>query len=356
MNQPNPPIAAARLKKVSPLRPTLAIVLGSGFHHVLTELRVEKKVPYAKIPGFPVPGVSGHAGELFFGHLGGTPVLVLSGRAHFYEGHSMERVTFAIRALASFGIRDLLLTNAAGGINKIFRPGDFMVLTDHINFMGTNPLRGETAPGAYVCVEIADNGDGIEPDVLPRIFEPFFTTKKGIHRGLGLALVYGIVSNHGGGVAVSSQPGAGTSARVYLPAEKHFVLDSTGVDDDLQGTETILVVDDESLMLTMAETILTEYGYKVLTANSGQKALAILSRDDAKVDLVVTDLVMPGMGGRELVERIQQLAPKVRILCTSGYVMPADKQTGTVYLQKPFTSAELLIKVKQALVRTTAID
>jgi purine-nucleoside phosphorylase len=142
MSPPNPKTAAARLKKLSSLRPTLAIVLGSGFHHVLSELRVEKKISRAQIPGFPVPGVSGHAGELYFGHLGKTPVLVLSGRAHFYEGHPMEQVTFAMRALAAFGIRDLLLTNAAGGINKKFRPGDFMVLTDHINFMGANPLRG----------------------------------------------------------------------------------------------------------------------------------------------------------------------------------------------------------------------
>jgi purine-nucleoside phosphorylase len=142
MKAASPQTAAARLKKVSPLRPTLAIVLGSGFHHVLTELRVEKKIFYAKIPGFPKPTVSGHAGELYFSHLGKTPVLVLSGRAHFYEGHSMERVTFAVRALAAFGITDLLLTNAAGGINKKFRAGDFMVLTDHINFMGANPIRG----------------------------------------------------------------------------------------------------------------------------------------------------------------------------------------------------------------------
>ena len=117
----------------------------------------------------------------------------------------------------------------------------------------------------------------------------------------------------------------------------------------MHGTETILVVDDENLLLTMAETILTEYGYKVLTANSGQKALAILSQDDTHVDLVITDLVMPGMSGRELIERIRQLAPAMRILCTSGYVMPADKQTGTAYLQKPFTSPELLSKVKQVL-------
>jgi purine-nucleoside phosphorylase len=149
-----PQVAAAHLKKVSPLRPTLAIVLGSGFHHVLTGLRVEQKISYAQIPGFPRPTVSGHAGELYFGRLGGTPVLVLSGRAHFYEGHPMERVTFAVRALAAFGIRDLLLTNAAGGINRKFHAGDFMVLTDHINLMGANPLRGEPVPGLPRFVDL----------------------------------------------------------------------------------------------------------------------------------------------------------------------------------------------------------
>jgi purine-nucleoside phosphorylase len=148
--------AAARLKKISPLRPTLAIVLGSGFHHALAELRVTKKIAYAKIPGFPKPTVSGHAGELYLGHLGKTPVLVLSGRAHFYEGHDMERVTFATRTLAAFGITDLLLTNAAGGVNKKFRAGDFMILTDHINFMGANPLRGPAIPGLMRFVDLTD--------------------------------------------------------------------------------------------------------------------------------------------------------------------------------------------------------
>jgi len=151
-----PPAAAALLKKVSPLRPPLAIVLGSGFHHALTELRVAQKISYAKIPGFSKPTVSGHAGELYFGHFGQTPVLVLSGRAHFYEGHDMERVMFAVRALAAFGIADLLLTNAAGGINNKFRAGDFMMLTDHINFMGVNPLRGPAVPGLRRFVDLTD--------------------------------------------------------------------------------------------------------------------------------------------------------------------------------------------------------
>jgi purine-nucleoside phosphorylase len=152
--QPDPRTAAARLKTVSRLRPTLALVLGSGFHHVLSELRVDAEIPYAKLPGFPETGVSGHAGTLLVGHLGGVPVMVLSGRAHYYEGHPMAQVTFAVRALAAYGIRDLLLTNAAGAVNRSFRPGDFMVLTDHINLMGVNPLRGEPVPGLPRFVDL----------------------------------------------------------------------------------------------------------------------------------------------------------------------------------------------------------
>jgi purine-nucleoside phosphorylase len=154
VNTTNPKAAAAQLRKSSRLRPTLAIVLGSGFQHVLSEMDVDRKTSYAKLSGFPPVGVSGHAGELYLGKLGGTPVLVLSGRTHYYEGHSMERVTFAVRALAAFGIRDLLLTNAAGGINKSFAPGDFMVLTDHINLMGTNPLRGPAIAGVPRFVDL----------------------------------------------------------------------------------------------------------------------------------------------------------------------------------------------------------
>ncbi len=159
MASSTPRTAAARLKEISALRPTLAIVLGSGFQPALAALRVEKKGAYAQIPGFPQPAVSGHAGELYFGHFGKTPALVLSGRAHFYEGHPMARVTFAVRALAAFGVRDLLLTNAAGGLNKKFRPGDFMALTDHINGMGANPLRGPAMPGVPQFVDLTDTYD-----------------------------------------------------------------------------------------------------------------------------------------------------------------------------------------------------
>jgi len=214
----------------------------------------------------------------------------------------------------------------------------------------------QLAAGTYVCVEIIDNGMGIGPEVFPRIFEPFFTTKGKTHRGLGLALAYGIVSNHGGGVAVSGHPGAGASVRIYLPAEKRLASDGADAGDDLHGTETVLVVDDEPLVLTMMETILAEYGYKVLTADSGRKALTILARDDTRVDLVITDLVMPGMSGRELAEQIRHLKLATKILCTSGYVVPLDKKAEATHLRKPFTSVELLAKVRRVINANLGVD
>jgi two-component system cell cycle sensor histidine kinase/response regulator CckA len=204
------------------------------------------------------------------------------------------------------------------------------------------------APGTYVCVEISDTGSGIEKDALPRIFEPFYTTKGGKHRGLGLALVYGIVTNHGGGVAVSSQPGLGTAVRLYLPAEKRVVSDQN-ISGDLKGSQTVLMVDDEDLMLTLGQTVLSAFGYQVLTANSGQKAIEILTKGQKKIDLIITDLVMPGMSGRELVDKVRKISPEMRILSTSGYVPPAGQTDESTYIQKPFTSQELLAKVKQVL-------
>jgi len=203
-------------------------------------------------------------------------------------------------------------------------------------------------PGAYVLTEISDNGKGIEAEVLPRVFEPFFTTKGGKHKGLGLAWVYGIVTNHAGGVAVSSQVNLGTSVRVYLPAESQIVRDTSITEEDLRGSQTILIVDDEDMLLTMGETILSAYGYRVLTANSGQKALEVVAREP-KLDLVITDLVMPSMSGRELVEQLAQKLPDVPILCTSGYVWQGTQDQDSAYLQKPFTSQDLLLKVKHLL-------
>src|SRR5947209_8674026 len=184
-DQTDPESAATRLKKLFALRPTLAIILGSGFQHVLSELEVDAEVAYAKLPGFPPVGVSGHAGKLLIGHLGGTPVMVLSGRAHFYEGHPMALVTFAVRTLAAYGIGDLLLTNAAGGLSRSFRPGDFMAVTDHINLMGTNPLRGADWPGLPRFVDLTRTYD----DGLRRLLQRAARQcRLGLHFGVYLAV------------------------------------------------------------------------------------------------------------------------------------------------------------------------
>jgi two-component system cell cycle sensor histidine kinase/response regulator CckA len=263
--------------------------------------------------------------------------------ARFEEAKVQQAVTKVLEnAAESFGV------NGTGQITVQTRNVELTEATQDRNV--------RLAAGSYVCIEISDSGSGIDAESLPRIFEPFFTTKRPPHRGLGLALVYGIITNHGGGVAISSEPGLGTSARIYLPADKSLVREVISVDKELRGSGTVLVVDDESLVLTMADTILSDFGYKIITASNGQKALNVLSQPGTKVDLVITDLVMPGMGGRELMERIRQLYPDLPVMPTSGYVLPEDKKNGAGYLQKPFTTTELLVKVKAALLAGKAVD
>lgn len=227
-------------------------------------------------------------------------------------------------------------------------PSGGRVVVQTRNLELAEPVRDNTAllqPGCYVCIEIADDGCGIAPETLPRVFEPFFTTKPG-HRGLGLAWVYGIVTNHGGGVAISNQVGQGTSVRVYLPALKRVVAEKALPEHGLGGGQNILVVDDEEMVLTMAEMVLGAHGYHVHTAPSGEKALELLTR--RHFDLLITDMVMPGMNGRELIEKARLLSPATRIVCSSG---AAAQMSGPELdiLSKPFTSQQLLRKVQEAL-------
>lgn len=138
---------AQRLRKKCQHNPALAIVLGSGFRSLTEHIQITAQVSYKNLPGFQIPNVEGHSGELIIGSLEDVPILVLCGRNHYYEGYSMQQITFPVRVLSEFGIKTLLLTNAAGAINPKYRPGQFMCIKDHINFMGTNPLRGEFASG-----------------------------------------------------------------------------------------------------------------------------------------------------------------------------------------------------------------
>jgi purine-nucleoside phosphorylase len=152
----SPTEAAVQILRRCKLRPTLGMVLGSGFQAAVTRCTAIIEIDYTSIPGMPRVGVAGHKGRLILGFLQKTPVVILSGRSHFYEGHSLETVTFSVRLLAAMGVRALLLTNAAGRINSSFAPGDFMCIRDHINFMGTNPLRGVAWPGRNRFVDMSD--------------------------------------------------------------------------------------------------------------------------------------------------------------------------------------------------------
>lgn len=176
---------SAGLQLSAKLKPSLAIVLGSGFKGVLDAVEEEVVIPYARIPGFATAKVAGHEGKLVFGRLGGVPVVILAGRAHYYEGHSLERLTFPIRVLATMGVRDVLLTNAAGGINRKFKPGDFMRLTDHLNFMGENPLRGPVPAGEARFPDMSCVYDPALGKLLDRAAKRSRVT---LHRGVYLAV------------------------------------------------------------------------------------------------------------------------------------------------------------------------
>ena len=156
---PEPQLIATQIHRRTTLRPSLAIVLGSGFQHGLDHFTAVLEIPFAEIPGFPVLRVPGHRGRFLVGYLNKVPTVLLDGRAHHYEGHSLATLTFPIRVLKALGVQDLVLTNAAGGINRKFRPGDFMFLADHINLMGANPLQGFDFSGASRFVDLTQAYD-----------------------------------------------------------------------------------------------------------------------------------------------------------------------------------------------------
>lgn len=163
---PHPAAVAIQIKHVTCLRPGLAIVLGSGFGNVAGALELDRSIPFGDLAGFPQTSVAGHTGALLIGHMAEVPVVLVSGRGHYYEGHSMHTITFPVRVLAAFGIKALLLTNAAGGINPKFQPGDFMLVRDHINFMGENPLRGYREPGLTQFVDLTAAYDAALAELL----------------------------------------------------------------------------------------------------------------------------------------------------------------------------------------------
>jgi len=213
-------------------------------------------------------------------------------------------------------------------------------------------------PGFYVVLMVSDTGDGMDKETQLRIFEPFFTTKeKGKGTGLGLSTVYGIIKQSGGYVLVESEPKQGTTFRIYLPRVEDALEPVGAVGASLSqcgGSETVLLVEDEESVRQLVRETLESKGYKVLEADHGEAALQIVSGYSGKIDMLITDVVMPGMSGRELSARLCASFPQTRVLYLSGYTEDAIVHEGvldpdTAFLQKPFTLQMLSRKVREVL-------
>lgn len=211
-------------------------------------------------------------------------------------------------------------------------------------------------PGKYVKISITDTGTGIDAKTQQRIFDPFFTTKAmGRGTGLGLAMVYGIVNGHKGSIGVKSEPGRGATFEIYLPAtEKTIVSDQNASTDIFTGTETILLVDDEQMVLEVTKELLESLGYRVYAAGSGQEAVAVYMEKRHEIDLVILDMIMPGISGGETFERLKDINPHVLALLSSGYSIKGQAQQILTrgckgFLQKPFHLELLSQKVREIL-------
>ena len=213
-------------------------------------------------------------------------------------------------------------------------------------------------PGKYVMLSVSDSGVGMNSETLLHIFEPFFTTKEvGKGTGLGLATVYGVVKQSGGYIWVDSEMGKGSSFQIFLPYVEEavtYVAEETSPSPSLQGNETILVVEDAEPLRKLAQTLLVERGFQVLTASSGEEALQVKAKFPGTIHLLLTDIVMPGMNGRVLAEQLLRKQPGMKVLYMSGYTDSfiaghGVLEEGTHLLHKPFTEEVLISKVCEVL-------
>ena len=278
-------------------------------------------------------------------------------------GENVEFVTLlsseAAQTRADAGQLEQVVMNLVVNAKDAMPAGGKLTIQTQNTVVDENHRRGQQfiRPGRYVVLSVSDTGTGMDKETQSRIFEPFFTTKeKGKGTGLGLSTVYGIVKQSGGYVIVQSEKGRGSSFHIYLPqaqgvAEKHA---APVADAALGGSETILLVEDEESVRQLVRDTLVAKGYQVLEAESGEAGLGMSAAHTGKIDLVITDVVMPGMGGRELVKRLVGARPDTKVLYLSGYtedaiVSDGSIESSTAFLQKPFSLQSLSRKVREVL-------
>jgi signal transduction histidine kinase/CheY-like chemotaxis protein len=219
----------------------------------------------------------------------------------------------------------------------------------------------ELNPGCFVLLTVSDTGQGMSQEILVHIFEPFYSTKEaGKGTGLGLAVVYGIVANHGGHIYCESEPVRGTTFSIYFPAATGLgegapvAADGLTDEESFARGEILLLVDDEEYLLETTKVLLEQYGYRVLTAENGEKAIEIFNSEKTKISLVILDLLMPGMGGLRCLNALLKIEPEVKVIISSGY-MSSSKQReamdkGAVgFIQKPYRLQDILNLVREAL-------
>lgn len=261
--------------------------------------------------------------------------------------------------MADSGNMEQILVNLAVNARDAMPDGGVLeISTSQVHMTAEMARRhADARTGDFVSLSVKDTGSGISPDVARRVFEPFFTTKPaGKGTGLGLATVYGIVRQHEGWIEVRSAPGAGTTFEIFFPASPHPLappVKARELAPSNPGKATILVVEDESLVRDLACCVLKSRGYRTLAAASGVEALKIWFESSSQIDLLFTDVVMPGgISGRKLAERIRQTRPEMKVIFTSGYneEISMDDFTGkaaTRFLPKPWEPTALLSEVAQ---------
>jgi CheY-like chemotaxis protein len=216
----------------------------------------------------------------------------------------------------------------------------------------------DIAPGKYVKVSVTDTGVGVDAAVREKIFDPFFSTRDaGQGSGLGLASAYGIIKNHGGFINVYSEKGEGTTFIIYLPAsEKKTMREARRLDrvEAQYGQGTVLVADDEEMIIEVGQEMLKKLGYDVMIARDGRETLDLYEKHRAEIDLVILDMIMPGMGGGKTFDRLKAIDGDVKVILSSGYSIDGQAQEildrGCIgFIQKPFSITDLSIKVREAL-------